>query len=201
MGCSEAGAVLVLALIISGLLAALGISLVMVADTERRSAANAATSAQSLAAADAIVSRALVDLRRAADWTPLVNGTQRSAFADESRRIALASGGTLDLDTRTAELQPRSGAFGADTPRWQLLAWGPLSRLDGTGSIESAQYVSVWIADDPNDQDGDPLTDSDGRVTLHGEARGPGGAMRVVEASVARTGEGVMRVLSWREVR
>jgi hypothetical protein len=193
--------VLVLALIISGLLAALGISLVMVADTERRSSANTATSAQSLAAADAIVSRALADLRRAADWTPLVDGTQRSAFADQSRRIMLAPGDTLDLDTRTAELQPPSGAFGADTPRWQLLAWGPLSQLDGTGTSGNAQYLSVWIADDPNDADGDPLTDSNGRVTLHGEARGPGGAMRAVEASVARTDAAVMRVLSWREVR
>ena len=200
-GCSESGAVLVLALIISALLAALGISLVMVADTERRAAANAATSAQSLAAADAIVSRSLTDLRRAPDWTQLVNGTQTSAFADQSRRITLTPGDTVDLDARTAEIQAQSAAFGADTPRWQLFAWGPLSRLDNDEPIDSTQYLSAWLADDPNDEDGDPLTDSNGRITVHGEARGPGGAMRVVEASVERTDEGVMRVLSWREVR
>lgn len=203
-GAGQEGAVLMLALVMAGLLAALSISLLMVADTERRAAANASGSLVALAAADAAIERALVDLRRTASWTPLVNGSQSSGFTDRARRVALPFGGQLDLDAATADLQAdatSAATFGSDTPRWQLFSWGPLARMGAPGAVDSLQYVAVWIADDPGDADGDPLADANGQVTLHAEARGPGGARRVVEASVAQANPGAVRLISWREVR
>ncbi len=195
------GVALILALVIAALLAALGIALLTMSDVERRMASNARSSHEALAAADAGLERAIVDLRRTADWNAFLDGTQQSGFADGARRVTLPFGETLDLDAVTAELQAEAGTgFGSNTPRWQLFAWGRLSALAAPGTIESLQYVSVWIADDPADGDDDPAADADGIVRLHAESRGPGGARRSVEATVARAVAGVVRVISWREV-
>jgi hypothetical protein len=115
----------------------------------------------------------------------------------------MPSGEVLDLDAETIDLQSESsaqGTFGANTPQWRLFAWGPFSRMAPL-AIESSQYVAVWIADDPSESDGNPSVDTNGLVTVHGEARGPGGARRVVEATVCRVTAGVVKMVSWREVR
>ena len=198
---NDLGVALILALVIAGLLAALGLSLLVMSDVERRMSSNAASSAEALAAAHAAVARVLVDLRLAGDWTPFLNGSQSSAFAVSGTQVTLPFGGTLDLAVVTADLQAQSpGGFGPNTPVWRLFAWGPLSQLGAPGVIESLQYLIVWIADDVADGDDDPAADSNGIITVRGEARGPGGAGRVVEATVARAPPGVVRVISWREV-
>ena len=202
----EGGAALILALVTAGLLAALGVSALVTADVERQVAANAGFSSQALAAAEGAVERALVDLRNANDWTPLLNGTARSDFAGPSRQPMLPAGGVLDLDAVTAELQSerRPGWSGANAPRWRLVAWGPLSRVAPAGMIDSLQYLAVWLADDPSENDDDPQSDSNGVVIVRGESRGPGGSRRVVEATVSRAGpagSGSVRVTAWREVR
>ncbi len=198
---NDCGIALILALVISGLLAALGLSLLVMSDVERRMSSNAASSAEARAAAHAAVARGLVDLRLAGNWTPFLNGSQSSAFAGAGTQVALPFGGTLDLAVVTADLQAQSpGGFGANTPVWRLFAWGPLSQLGPPGAIESLQYLLVWIADDIADGDDDPAADSNGILTLRGEGRGPGGARRAVEATVVRAPSGVVRVISWREV-
>lgn len=194
------GVALILAMVIAGLLAALGVSLLVMADVERRVAANAASSREALAASHAAVARAIVDLRGVPDWTPFLNGGRTSAFADGATSVDLPFGSTLDLDAVTAELQAESPSFGANTPTWRLFAWGPFARMAPAGVIDSLQYLAVWIADDVADGDDDPTSDRDGIVTLHGEARGPGGARRAVEATVSRTPAGTVRVISLREV-
>jgi len=197
------GAVLVLALLMSGLLAALGLGLLMISDTERRAASNASASLETLSAADAGIERALLDLRQTANLAPFLNGGQQSGFSDDTRRVTLPFGGTFDLDAASADLEAEStasGTFGTNTPRWQLMAWGRLADLAAPGAINSLQYVAVWIADDPADADGDPLADENGRVTLHAEALGPGGARRRIEVTIQKTA-GDVRVISWREVR
>lgn len=200
---ADRGAALILALLTSGLLAALGISLLLVADVERRVAANAGSAIESLEAAEAILERAIVDVRASTDWSRILAGTAGSTFADATRRPRLPWGVTLDLDGVTVELQGEmntaSGA-GADTPRWRLFAWGPLAALAGA-AVDSQIYAAAWVADDAADGDGDPLADGNGRLQLHAEARGPGGARRGVEALVERTSEGGVRMGVWREVR
>ncbi len=59
--------------------------------------------------------------------------------------------------------------------------------------IDSNMYVVVWVADDPadgvdlNTPDGNPLIDSNGVLTLHAEAFGPGGTRKTIEVTIART--------------
>lgn len=200
----DSGAALLLALVVSGLLAALGMSVLLVADTERRAAANAFYATEALAAADAGLERAIADLRIAPSWTAILNGAEQSAFADATRRPRLPAGGTLDLDAATSELQSESdagGTLGANTPIWRLFAWGPLSAMVPSGAPQSLEYVAVWVADDPSERDGNPVADSNGTISVHAESRGPAGARRRLEATVTRGAAGTIRMISWREVR
>jgi hypothetical protein len=101
----------------------------------------------------------------------------------------LLSSATAQLQRDTDELN----LWGANNPRWQLFAWGPLSDILANSQIDSNIYVVVWAADDPADSvdgvtpDGNPLADSNGVLTLHAEALGAGGTRKVVEVTVART--------------
>ena len=190
-------------MVVTALLAALGMSVLLAADAERRIAANAAYGAAALAAADAGVERVVLDLRVAAPWNEILNGSTLSGFCDHTIRPVLPSGGVFDLDGATAELQSESqaqGSFGANNPRWRLFAWGPFSAMT-PAAVDTREYIAVWVADDPSEIDGNPAADSNGVVTIHAEARGPGGARRVVEATIARGAAGVVNVVSWREVR
>ena len=63
-----------------------------------------------------------------------------------------------------------------------------------TASINSPFYVVVMVADDPSENDGDPLKDGTaadnlgkGVIALRAEAFGPFGAHKVIELTVART--------------
>jgi hypothetical protein len=82
-------------------------------------------------------------------------------------------------------------------------------------------YVLAFVGDDPSENDGNPLVDGliavnspnpgNGMVVVRGEAFGPRGAHKVVEATIARLTipsadpggqpSTELRVLSWREVR
>jgi hypothetical protein len=101
--------------------------------------------------------------------------------------------------------------WGRNNPRWQLFVHGPADRIPG---VDSRAYVVVWVADDPSETDGNPLTDGGapagdevgtfgnpgrGRLGLIAHAYGPGAARRVVEASVERQeGTRAVRLLGWR---
>ena len=201
---NDRGMAVLLAVLTATLLSALGSSLLLVANVERRAVANAGYATETLSAAEAGLERALLDLRRSPDWSPLVGGAATSAFAGPRGQVTLPVGGTFDLNLRTAELQAQSwsaGAFGANTPVWCPIAWGPLSALAAQGAIDSLQYLTVWIADDPADADGAPNIDQNGIVLLHAESRGPAGSRRMIEAVVSRPPAGGVRLVTWREVR
>jgi hypothetical protein len=119
----------------------------------------------------------------------------------------------VDLARLTAARQAESDAFydlTPDRPMWQLLAHAALDRL--TGSPAAPVYLVVWIADDVDEADGDPLHDSNGVLMLRAEALGLRGMRRRVEVTVARESEagGAMppeaepmnrtevRIISWR---
>ena len=83
--------------------------------------------------------------------------------------------------------------WGANNPRWQLYAYGPLSSLLPDGSIRSDFYGVVMAADDPSENDGNPLLDGTdtgnpgtGVLALRAEAFGPRGAHTIIETTVAR---------------
>jgi hypothetical protein len=195
------------------LISALGASLVLTTSSEALIAANFREAQTGVYAADAALERAMADLATLSDWTAVVGGTTQSAFIDgaPSGLRTLADGAPLDLG-RTLNLmncqRPTACSpsnliantaerpWGANNPVWQLFAYGPLAHLLPARAIDSAHYVIVMVADDPSENDNDPLRDGEtatnpgtGVLALRAEAFGPRGARQVVEATIARRSE------------
>jgi hypothetical protein len=198
----EDGVALIIALMSMMLLTALGAAVIMVSNTETLIADNYRNSQEALYAADAAAERVVQDLLMIPRWDDILSGAARSAFVDGGMtdQKTLPSGGRVTLccgtNTATGQLQAETDVanlWGANNPRWQLFAWGPLSDVL-PGTIRSPMYVAVWIADDPADADsqthlidGNPLRDLNGTLTVHAEAYGPAGTRKVVEITIART--------------
>lgn len=219
---------LVLALLGTMLLAALGSALVLETIVEVQIASAHGRAVEVLHAADGASERAMQDLSAVDDWSDLLNGSITSSFTDgaASGPRALPAGGTLDLTALTNTVRCgqtqacSSGAltastaerpWGANNPYWQLFAYGPLEALLTDGSVSSLVYVVVWVGDDPAEHDDNPLVDGDpnldgtpndglGVVMLLAHAYGPSGSRRGVEVTVARAVSGGVRVVAWREV-
>jgi hypothetical protein len=187
----ERGVALIIALIATLLLTALGMALILVTNTETKITANFRNSQEALYAADGGTERVVQDLLLVPRWNDLLTGTMTSSFHDTTMTPTLPGGGTvINLANATAQLQANTNTlnlWGANNPQWRLYAWGPVTSLLPSATIDSWMYLAVWVADDPSETDGDPLTDVNGVLTLHSEAWGPGGAHKIVEVTVART--------------
>ncbi|HJR61999.1 MAG TPA: pilus assembly PilX N-terminal domain-containing protein [Vicinamibacterales bacterium] len=198
----EHGTALIIALMSMMLLTALGAAVVMVSRTETAIANNYRNSQEALYAADAAVERVVQDLLMVPRWNDILAGASQSSFIDGAMTSAkeLPGGGRITLccgaGTATGELQAETDGvdlWGLNNPQWRLFAWGPLSRLLDTTTIDTPMYVAVWVADDPADgpsagaADGNPLLDANGTLTIRAEAIGPGGTRKVIEITVART--------------
>jgi hypothetical protein len=207
----DTGSALILTLLVTGLLTTFGVMLAAVGDTERAVAANCRAATDARYAADAAAERVLADLIAAPQWTDYLSGASRSGLFDSTSTPTTIYGEVIDLSAATAALQADTDSgtvWGPNTPRWRLIASGPLRAL--TGSIESQAYLTAWIADDPDEIDGNPLVDANGVVTIRARAQGPLGARRDVQVTLARAacgesgmcnGGSQVRVLSWREIQ
>lgn len=203
----ERGSAVVIALVATVLLAALGQGLVLLTGTEQAIAANTHAGVETLYAADAAIALVVPELRRTPAWTDLLTGAARSAFVDGTRTPTLPSGSTIDLDAMTSAMQARSQAsdpWGPNNPVWRLYAYGPLARLDP--AMRSRAYVAVWVADDPADTDGDATVDSNRVLSVLAEAFGTNRSVRRISVTIGGAGraggeQARPRVLSWREVR
>src|SRR5688572_2434753 len=199
---NEDGTALIISLMAMMLLTALGAATIMVSRTETAIANNYRNSQEALYAADAAIERVVQDLLMVPRWNDILNGSSQSGFIDGAMTAAkeLPGGGRITLccgpGTATGELQTETDTldlWGLNNPQWRLFAWGPLSQLLDTASIDSSMYVAVWVADDPADgpsigaADGNPLLDANGTLTIRAEAIGPGGTRKVIEITVART--------------
>jgi hypothetical protein len=186
----DRGSALVIALIATVLLSALGVGLVMLSNTEGGIASNYRRGSEMLYAADAAVERVVQDLLLVPRWNDILGGTVQSGFVDGSTNPTTPSGQVLNLAAMTTELQAQADAtnpWGANNPRWRLFAYGPLAEMAGTGTIQSDAYVVVWMADDPSETDNDPFSDTNGVLTVLAQAIGSGGTLRTVEVTVAKT--------------
>lgn len=206
---SERGISLLIALMSTLLLTALGLGLVMITITETMISANYRDGGETLYAADAGVERVMQELLTIPDWNQILSGALQSSFIDgaPSGTRTLGDGQVIDLTAATnirncgktttcstADVQAwsleRPWAF--NNPQWQLFAYSPLTDIIDTGTIASPIYVAVWVGDDPAETDNNPLIDGGnepgrGTIMLMAEAFGPNGTRTVIEVTVRRT--------------
>ena len=208
---SERGIAMIVALMAMTMMIALGTALMLTTTTESRIVTNYRNNSESLYAADAGLERALDDMLTIPDWNTLLNGTSKSALVDgpPTGTRTLVDGGTFSLDevinqancqkTTTCSATDLTTVtyerpWGPNNPTWQLFAYGPLNTVLPQGGINSNYYVVVMVADDPSDNDGDPLHDGQadnnpgkGILSMRAEAFGPRGSHKVIELTVSRT--------------
>jgi hypothetical protein len=220
---------LVIALLAMLLLTALGLMLVLNTTTEVMIAGNFQSGQEALYAADAGAERVMDELMNAADWNIILSGAERSTFVDGSPSGArlLSDGSAVDLVKATnllncghagactpAEMDTSTAdrPWGANNPRWVPYAYGPLSAIVSTGTINSNMYIAVWVSDDPSENDNDPTKDGDslsnpgsGVMRIRSEAFGPGGTHKVSAVTIRRIDPSQpalgIRMMSWREIR
>ncbi len=207
----ERGIALLIAIMSTLLLTALGMGLVLVTMTETMISANFRDGGEAMYAADAGVERVMQDLLTVPDWNRVLTGELQSSFIDgaPSGTRTLPDGSTIDLSAASnmlncaktttcsvAEMNTWSleRPYEMNNPRWQLYAYSPLSEIIDTGTILSPMYVAVWIADDPAEADDDPTTDTPsgagpgaGILLMRAESFGPSGSHSVIEVTIART--------------
>ena len=185
---------------------ALGSALTLIAVSESAVSASFVRGSQAAYLAEAAAARAIIELDAASDWSAVLAGLASSSFKDGAADGVREAGGVVvDLTAQTAALN-RSAAtrpFGANNPQWRLFVWGPAEWLAGAGVVG---YVAVWVADDADEQDDDPLADGGkepgrGVLLLTAHAFGPGGVRRMVEVMVSRQAPLSTRLLVWRPVR
>jgi hypothetical protein len=204
----------------------LGTALLLASSSEMMMAANFQRAIEAQYAAEAAVERAVSDALAATDWTGLLNGLASSSFVDgpPAGSRPLGDGSRLDLDVavnlancgRPAAcmesdlVSVRAGRpWGRNNPRWRLYGHGRFDLLTGAREATPPFYLVIMVADDPLENDDQPLvdggppvageTDNAGRdvLVLRGEAYGPRGSYARVDATLVR-GRGVV---SWRLVR
>ena len=197
---------MVLALLIALLLSVLGAGLLTLTSTETMIAASYRHAQEASYAAEAALERAFADLAAIIDWSIVVAPPPAnvvSSLNDGATSVRLPEGRVVSLAALSADRQRESddsagpAMYRADNPQWRLFAHAPIQDLLSSPATAPPLYLVVWVADDGNDGDGDPGRDANGRVMVHAEAFGAGGARRAVEAVIARSGNGVLRVLGW----
>lgn len=225
---SERGVALLVALLCMLLMTALGTALIVVTITETGIASTYARGVEALHAADAALAYVALELAAIDDWNTVLDGTAVPAFSDglSSGTRTVAGDATIDLSVSTNLLRcgkrspcsdseliasTRDRPWGADNPRWQLHAYGPVAMWLEPGAFTSPFYVLVWVGDDPAERDGRPLEDGEpnvdgtvnagrGVVAVLAQAYGAHGTTRRVWAEVSRAAGGI-RVARWRELR
>lgn len=228
----ERGIALIMVVLVTTFLSALGIGLMLAVFMDRLAHGNLSGSVAMLFAADAGIELAARDLAIAEDWDAVLSGAEIGSFTDgaASGIRAIPGGGALDLAVVTNQLNcgkattctsaqmianSRERPWGANNPRWQLYAFGPMEQFPQL-MRPAPCFLIVWIADDAREADGNPLVDAasalqpgHGIVRVRAEAYGAAGSRRSIEAELARvcpggSGEPCLpgiRVQSWQELR
>ena len=203
---SERGSALVLAMAACVLLLWFGSALVLIGMSESAVSGSFVRGTQTAYLAEAAVARAAVELDALSNWNDVLTGLASSSFREGAAEGVHEAGGvTVDLSALTLTLNRSAAArpFGLNNPRWRLFAWGPAEWLVGEDAIG---YLAVWVADDPEEKDDDPLRDGGsepgrGVLLMTAHAFGPGGVRRMVEVTVVRQPPLPTRLLAWRAVR
>jgi len=207
----EQGVALIIALLSTLLLTALGMALTLTTTTEHKISTNYRDGVEAMYAADAAIERVMQDVLTIPDWNNIINGSATSSFVDGVpgtrtfpdgsvvdllQATAVANCGKTSCTAAEMTTYTPERPWGPNNPQWTLFAHGPVEDLIPTATINSNMYVVVWMADDPSENDDNPLIDGDttsganpgtGVLSMLAQAYGPGGVTRVVEATIART--------------
>src|SRR4051812_39516651 len=205
---NQRGIALILVVLVTTFLAALGLGLALAVFMDRLATGNMTGSVAMLYAADAGIEFAASELARASSMDLVLSGINQSGFTDgpPSGLRDVPGGGTVDLTAMTNALNcgrstscssaqmnanTKERPWGSNNPQWQLFAYGPMSRFTQLARPAPC-YLAVWIGDDPRERDGNPLVDEPGEgvpghgiVRVHAEAFGLAGTRRAIEAELA----------------
>lgn len=228
---TQSGVALVLVLVVTSFVSAVGLGLVLAVFMDQLAGGNHHDAAAMLYAADAGIELAARDLARLDDWNAALDGTTRGSFTDGAPTgvRGIPGGGTVNLTAETnllncgkrttctsgqMDANSRERPWGANNPRWRLYAYGPFHDLVSVARPVSC-YLALWVADDSREVDDDPAADAEveepgrGVMRVRAEVFGPMGGRRAIEAELARVcrlaGEEDcqpgIRVQSWQELR
>jgi hypothetical protein len=209
MAMNERGIALILVMLVTSFLSALGLGLMLAVFMDRLATGNMAGSVAMLYAADAGIELAARDLAQMDNWDAVLTGAEQGSVTDgaPSGVRDVPGGGTVDLTATTnvlncgkvttcttAQMNANSTErpWGTNNPRWRLFAYGPMAQFSQL--VRPAPcYLAVWIGDDPREQDGNPLSDQPnanqpghGIVRVHAETFGAAGMRRAIEAELWR---------------
>ena len=192
---------LVIVMMTITLLTALGAVVTLATITETAIAANHRDAVEALHAAEGAVEFVMQELADVADSSGVIAESGRSAFVDgPAGGIRTVGAVTLDLTQATGDANAiATPTPGSASPPSVLYAFGRFQALVASGTGRSQVYVAVWVAD-RSDVPGDDTSVPDALSVL-GQAYGPRGSRRAVEAIVMKADSSAVRVLYWREVR
>jgi hypothetical protein len=206
----EAGSALLVVLLASSLLAALGLALAALGSVETVIASNQRAGSQLAYAAEAAADGVLADLLTIPNWSDTLSGVAISRLQGYAVPPVAAGDPAVTLGQLTASVQSEfdaQGSWGANQPQWRLFAHGWLTELGPMASPDSDEFIAAFVADDVAEADGDPLVDSNGRIQIAARALSARGIHRsvvmTVEQTSSRTSSGIpgVRVLTRKEIR
>jgi hypothetical protein len=187
---SERGAALLMALLVTLFISAIGGALVLLASTETRIAGAEEWRHQTRGVAEVLLERVLQDLAQEPDWNAVLAAGAGSTFRDPASP-------PLDLAALTLNVQRESddlNRWGVDGPQWRLYAFGPADSLIGARARQF--YAAAWVADDPGEGDGNPSADRNETIQVRADAFGPRRTRVGVRATVRRK-SGTLQLISW----
>jgi hypothetical protein len=203
---SDSGAALLMALIVTLFLSAIGGVLILLASTETRIAGAEVWRAEARGIAEVLLERVFQDLLLAPDWSDVLSTGTGASFRDTGPPPSTVSPAARDLAALTLNVQRETDDFnrwGPDGPRWRLYAFGPADRLfsaaDLGGDRASTFYAVAWVADDPGEGDGNPGAERNETVQVRAEAFGPMLTRFALLATVRRR-SGTLQLVSVRTV-
>ena len=195
--------VLLLTLVVTMALTAMGMGLLLATDFDRLAAANVREQLDTHASAGAALEFGTARLAAVPDWAAVPGGAALPLFNGSTTMPAPAGGQVVDFAAHTADAQQAvygpAAAWGADTPQFRLAGYGvPADDLPADASLSNRTYVLLWVSDDVADSDGDPSVDSNGVLVLRAQAFGPRRTQSIVQSVLGRTATpGVVRRITW----
>ena len=206
----EAGSALLVVLVASSLLAAIGLALAALGTVETVIASNQRAGSQLAYAADAAADGVLADLLTLANWSDALNGVASSSLRGHAVPPVGPGEPPVTLVQLTAAVQSEfdaQGSWGANHPQWRLFGHGWLTEFAPMATVDSDEFIATFVADDVAENDGNVLVDSNRRIQINARAMSARGIHRSIvmtveqTSSVTSTGVPGVRVLTRKEIR